>query len=118
MSSDELSPSILSDNPITSDWFRSWNVKSDYSPWLSFAAISYLISFIFSPFENSSSFGKVKLVRIPKIENTKIATIGKGAGHSLTIGAIIVIERAIIPHVPTEVFRLSFGNILSSVKET
>ena len=44
--------------------------------------------------------------------------IGKGAGHSLTIGATIVIERAIIPHDPTEVFLLFEGKILSSVKET
>lgn len=44
--------------------------------------------------------------------------IGQGAGHSLTIGAIMVMDLAIMPQVPTEVFLLLLGKIRSSVKET
>ena len=47
-----------------------------------------------------------------------IIIIGKGAVHSLTIGATIVIDLAIMPQVPTDVFLFYGGNILSSVKET
>jgi hypothetical protein len=43
--------------------------------------------------------------------------IGYGAYHSLTIGATIVMDLAIIPHVPTEVFLLFDGKILSSVND-
>ena len=57
------------------------------------------------------------LVPKPIRLNNRIITIGIGAVHSLTIGATIVTERAIIPHVPTDVFLLLAGNILSSVKE-
>ena len=54
---------------------------------------------------------------IPKNVKNRIIHIGQGAGHSFTIGATIVTALAIIPHVPTEVFLLLAGNILSSVKE-
>lgn len=48
---------------------------------------------------------------------TRMTTIGIGAAHSLTIGAMMVIERAIMPHVPTDVFLRFAGKILSSVNE-
>lgn len=67
---------------------------------------------------NSFSFGKVKAVSIPIIIKQNITTTGNGDGHSFTIGATMVIDLAIIPHVPTEVFLLFDGNILSSVKDT
>jgi hypothetical protein len=67
---------------------------------------------------NSFSFGKVRAVSIPIIIKQNITTTGKGDGHSFTIGATIVIDLAIIPHVPTDVFLLFDGNILSSVKDT
>ena len=57
------------------------------------------------------------LVANPIILNTKMTAIGIGAAHSFTIGAKIVTERAIIPHVPTDVFLLLAGKILSSVNE-
>lgn len=57
------------------------------------------------------------LIIIPKNVKNKIVQMGHGAGHSFTIGATIVTALAIIPHVPTEVFLLLGGNILSSVKE-
>jgi hypothetical protein len=44
--------------------------------------------------------------------------MGKGDDHSLTIGATIVIDLAIIPAVPTDVLRYCGGNILSSVNDT
>lgn len=44
--------------------------------------------------------------------------IGHGVVHSLTIGAMMVTDLAIIPHVPTDVFLFSEGKILSSVNET
>ena len=58
------------------------------------------------------------LVKMPTTENPSITIIGYGACHSFTIGATIVIERAIMPQVPTDVFRLLDGKILSSVNET
>ena len=67
---------------------------------------------------NSFSFGNVKAVSIPIIIKQNITTTGNGDGHSFTIGATIVIDLAIIPQVPTEVFLLFEGNILSSVKDT
>jgi hypothetical protein len=51
-------------------------------------------------------------------EKAKSTIIGHGAAHSLTIGATIVTDRAIIPQVPTDVFLFSDGKILSSVNET
>ena len=56
-------------------------------------------------------------MNIPQTEKARITSKGSGAGHSLTIGATIVIDLAIIPHDPTEVFLLLAGNILSSVNE-
>lgn len=53
---------------------------------------------------NSLSFGNEYEVSNPATKNTIITIIGMGDDHSLTIGATIVIERAIIPAVPTEVF--------------
>jgi len=67
---------------------------------------------------NSSSFGNVIDVNSPIRENTKIQSTGIGTYHSLTIGATIVIDLAIMPHVPTDVFLLFAGNIRSSVNET
>lgn len=61
--------------------------------------------------------GKVVLVARPTTLKAKMMTIGIGAAHSLTIGARIVIERAIMPQVPTDVFLLFAGKILSSVNE-
>lgn len=57
------------------------------------------------------------LVPRPIILNKRMTAIGIGAVHSLTIGAKIVTDLAIIPHVPTDVFLLFAGNILSSVNE-
>ena len=67
---------------------------------------------------NSSSFGNVIDVNRPIRENTKMQTTGIGTYHSFTIGATIVIDLAIIPQVPTDVFLLFAGNIRSSVNET
>jgi len=67
---------------------------------------------------NSSSLGKEYDVPSPHNKRKIIIKMGKGAAHSLTIGATIVIDLAIIPAVPTEVFRLCGGKILSSVKDT
>jgi len=61
--------------------------------------------------------GKVVLVASPIALRAKMTMIGIGAAHSLTIGAKIVIERAIIPQVPTDVFLRFGGKILSSVNE-
>jgi hypothetical protein len=52
------------------------------------------------------------------IVKKNMTTTGNGEGHSFTIGATIVMDLAIIPHVPTDVFLLFDGNILSSVNET
>jgi hypothetical protein len=53
---------------------------------------------------NSSSLGNVNEVIRPKMEKPSIKIIGNGADHSLTIGATIVTDLAIIPQVPTDVF--------------
>ena len=55
---------------------------------------------------------------MPRTENPRRIKRGIGAGHSLTIGATMVIDLAIMPQVPTDVFLLFDGNILSSVKLT
>jgi len=66
---------------------------------------------------NSFSFGNEYEVSSPAIRRTIMMMIGNGDAHSFTIGATIVIDRAIMPAVPTEVFRCCGGNILSSVNE-
>jgi hypothetical protein len=70
------------------------------------------------PGENSPSSGNVILVKIPMMEKASIINMGTGVGHSFAMGATIVTDLAIIPQVPTEVFLLDDGKILSSVKET
>lgn len=55
---------------------------------------------------------------MPMTANNMMAKIGYGADHSLTIGATIVTDLAIMPHDATWVFLFSAGKILSSVKET
>lgn len=55
---------------------------------------------------------------MPITEKPKRINNGIGAGHSLTIGATMVIDLAIMPQVPTDVFLLFEGKILSSVKLT
>ena len=64
-----------------------------------------------------SSDGKVTETKIPRIEKPNITKIGKGAAHSFTIGATMVMDLAIMPQVPTDVFLLLDGKILSSVKD-
>ena len=70
------------------------------------------------PGVNSSSLGKVIDVRVPIKAQPSMSKIGKGAGHSLQIGATIVTDLAIMPQVPTDVLREFAGKILSSVKLT
>lgn len=55
---------------------------------------------------------------MPRTEKPKRMNNGIGAGHSFTIGATMVIDLAIMPQVPTDVFLLFDGKILSSVKLT
>ena len=54
---------------------------------------------------------------MPRTEKDSMIKIGIGAVHSLTIGATMVTDLAIIPQVPTDVFLLLDGKILSSVNE-